>query len=58
MVVRFTKTGNGHKLLDRTARWTPDGWDPSRWVPRHPKVPRVLLDQVEAHMSKQLLVTP
>lgn len=51
MVVEFVKYGRS-KLLNQTARWTPDGWDPHRWVPRVPTVPTAILLQVEAHMRK------
>jgi len=38
------------KRLDQIARWTPDGWDQTRWVPKHPQVPNTLLAIVENHM--------
>ena len=50
MVVQFVKYSAVRKLLDQGARWTGNGWDPQRWVPRVPIVPRALLDLVEAHM--------
>ena len=50
MVVRFLKHNSSRKLLDQTARWTGDGWDPNRWVPAHPQVPRTLLGIVERYM--------
>lgn len=50
MVVQFVKRSTMRKLLDQTARWTPEGWDPQRWVPRVPIVPQAILDLVEAHM--------
>lgn len=49
-LVRFIKRSPMRKLLDQTARWTGDGWDPQRWVPRVPIVPQTILDLVEAHM--------
>ena len=55
-LVRFVKRGpSGRKMLDQIAQWTGDGWDPSRWVPRPPMVPRGtigegILDVVERHM--------
>lgn len=49
-LVRFTKRSAVRKLLDQTARWTGDGWDPQRWVPRVPIVPQAILDHIEAHM--------
>ena len=52
MVVRFIKQGQRRKLLDQTARWNGRGWDPARWVPAHPGVPRTLLGIVEAHMRE------
>lgn len=50
MVVRFVKQGRIRKLLDQNARWTPTGWDESRWIPRPPIVPAALIAQVAAHM--------
>lgn len=50
MVVRFVKQGRIRKLLDQNARWTPDGWDQARWVPRPPIVPAALIAQVAAFM--------
>ena len=50
MVVRFVKHSAVRKLLDQTARWGGNGWDPQRWVPRVPIVPQTILDLVEAHM--------
>lgn len=52
MVVRFVKGGAVRKLLDQNARWTPTGWDPKRWVPRVPIVPKTILDLVEGHMRQ------
>lgn len=48
-LVRFTKHSK-RKLLDQIARWDGNGWDPARWVPKHPQVPHTLLAIVEAHM--------
>ena len=53
MVVRFLKHNGSRKLLDQTARWTGDGWDPKRWAPAHPQVPKTLLDIVERHMRRR-----
>jgi hypothetical protein len=52
LLVRFRKCSRMRTLLDQVARWdaAADGWDPSRWVPRFPIVPRDLLDLVEQHM--------
>jgi len=50
MLVHWRKRNNIRTLLNQTARWTGDGWDPSRWVPRFPIVPQDLLDLVEQHM--------
>ena len=50
MVVQFVKYSAVRKLLDQNARWTGSGWDPQRWVPRVPIVPREILDRIEAHM--------
>jgi hypothetical protein len=58
MVVRFLKIGNQRKLLDRNARWTGSGWDRSYWVPKAPRVPQRLIDQVVAHMQQQEVTTP
>lgn len=52
MVVRFHRTTNARNLLDQNAAWTPNGWDERRWVPTTYKVPRHLLQLVEAHMRK------
>ena len=49
-VVHFRKQGKVRTLLDQSARWTPTGWDPKRWVPRSPTVPKWLIERVEAHM--------
>jgi hypothetical protein len=49
-LVRFTKQSQARKLLDQIARWDGAGWDPARWVPKHPQVPQTLLAIVEAHM--------
>ena len=49
-LVRFVKHSTVRKLLDQTARWTGDGWDPQRWVPRVPIVPQTILDLVEQRM--------
>jgi hypothetical protein len=49
-LVRFVKQGQKRKLLDQIARWDGNGWDPKRWVPRHPQVPLTLLFIVERHM--------
>ena len=49
-LVRFVKHSAVRKLLDQTARWTPTGWDQTRWAPRVPIVPKTILDLVEAHM--------
>lgn len=49
-LVRFVKHSAKRKLLDQIARWNGTGWDPSRWVPAHPQVPRTLLGIVERHM--------
>lgn len=49
-LVRFVKHSAVRKLLDQTARWTPVGWDQTRWAPRAPIVPQTILSLVEAHM--------
>jgi hypothetical protein len=52
LLVHWRKRSRIRTLLDQVARWdaAADGWDPSRWVPRFPIVPRDLLDLVEQHM--------
>ena len=50
MVVRFLMFNSNRKRLDQNARWTGDGWDPQRWVPRAPIVPQPILRLVEQHM--------
>ena len=54
MLVHFRKQNHMRTLLNQVARWdaAADGWDPSRWVPRFPIVPRDLLDLVEQHMRE------
>jgi hypothetical protein len=49
-LVRFVKRNQMSKRLDQIARWTPEGWDQTRWVPKHPQVPNTLLAIVENHM--------
>ena len=49
-LVRFVKRNQMSKRLDQVARWTPEGWDQTRWVPKHPQVPNTLLAIVEKHM--------
>lgn len=49
-LVRFIKYSAARKLLDQIARWDGGGWDPERWAPKHPQVPKTLLAIVEAHM--------
>ena len=50
MVVRFRKVGKNGTLLDQNARWTPQCWDSKRWLPAPPRVPKWLIEKVEAHM--------
>lgn len=50
MVVRFRKWNGSRSLLNQNARWTGDGWDARRWVPKVPTVPRAILQHVEQHM--------
>lgn len=50
MVVRFVKEGRFRRLLDQTARWTPTGWDPHRWMPQPPIVPAAIVAQVAGYM--------
>lgn len=50
IVVQFVKRSAVRKLLDQNAQWAGDGWDPQRWVPRVPIVPKTILDLVEQHM--------
>jgi len=49
-LVRFTKHSEARKLLDQIARWDGAGWDPARWMPKHPQVPHLLMAIVENHM--------
>jgi hypothetical protein len=51
MVVRFKKSSPMRCLLDQCARWTPDGWDQSRWVPASPAVPKFILSKVEGKLN-------
>ena len=57
-LVGFLKQGQRRKLLDQVARWDGRGWDPSRWVPTFPQVPRTLLAIVERHMTKTGVPAP
>ena len=52
-LIRFHKAGRINCLLDRVARWTPDGWDQTRWVPKPPIVPQGILRQVEGKLRQQ-----
>lgn len=54
-LVRFVKRSQSRCLLDQIARWNGRGWDPSRWVPAYPGVPRTLLTIVERHMKQQTI---
>lgn len=52
-LVRF-RCHNGRRcLLDQIAEWTPDGWSSSRWIPKSPKVPLLLINWVVAYMRRQ-----
>lgn len=51
-LVLFQKWGRVSKALDQCARWTGNGWDTSRWVPKAPQVPAQLLLQIETRMRK------
>jgi hypothetical protein len=52
MVVNFRKQGEKSTRLNQNARWTPLGWDPTRWRPdTSPHVPRWLLVKVVLHMQ-------
>ena len=51
MVVSFRKWNGSRSLLNRSARWTGTGWDPTRWHPRPPTVPAFLIDKIERHMK-------
>lgn len=53
MVVRFRKWNGQRSLLRQSARWTGDGWDATRWIPKPPVVPQGLLNLVEQHMRQQ-----
>ena len=52
-IIRFLKMSRSRCLLDQNARWTPDGWDQSRWVPKPPIVPQGILRQVEGKLRQQ-----
>lgn len=52
MAVHFVRRARTRCCLDQVAQWTPSGWNPKRWVPRPPVVPKAILDQVEAHMRR------
>jgi hypothetical protein len=49
-LVRFVKTSPMAKLLDQTASWTGDRWDPSRWTPS--RIPRHIIRIVEDYLLK------
>jgi hypothetical protein len=51
--VRFVKWGQTTKLLDQVARWAGGRWDPSRWVPQSPQVPKQILMEVTAEMVRR-----
>lgn len=53
MVVIFRCWNGMLLLLNRSARWTGDGWDTTRWTPKPPIVPQGILDLVEQHMRQQ-----
>jgi len=50
-LVSFVKHGRNGKLLDQVARWGPDGWDLSRWVPKSPQIPQWILQKI-THMQR------
>jgi hypothetical protein len=52
-LVRFLRYNGKRKLLDQIAEWDPytSTWRCSRWFPRPPKVPQLLIDKVVAHMN-------
>lgn len=52
-LIRFHKFGRVNCLLDRVARWTPDGWDQSRWFPKPPIVPQDILRLVERKLRQR-----
>lgn len=49
-LVRFVKYSTMAKLLDQTASWTGDRWDPSRWIPL--RIPRNIVLTVEDYLLK------
>lgn len=51
-LVSFVKHGRNGKLLDQVARWGPDGWDLSRWVPKSPQIPQWILQKITTHMQR------
>jgi hypothetical protein len=52
MVVSFRKWNNRRTLLNQTARWTGNGWDPNRWIPKPPIIPAHVLELVERRMRE------
>ena len=53
-LIRFQKMSGSRKLLDQIARWTGDGWDPARWVPKPPTVPAQLRLLIEGQLKGEL----
>ena len=53
-LVSFRKMAKTRKRLDQVACWDGRGWDPDRWVPTYPQVPRTLLAIVERHMKQEV----
>jgi hypothetical protein len=52
-LVRFLRHNGKRKLLDQIAEWDPHtcDWRCTRWFPKAPKVPQLLIDKVVAHMN-------
>ena len=50
MVVSFRKWNGRRTLLSQNARWTGNGWDPTRWVPKPPIIPAHVIALVERRM--------
>jgi hypothetical protein len=52
MVVSFRKWNGRRSLLNQSARWTGNGWDPNRWIPKPPIIPAQVLALVERRMRE------
>jgi hypothetical protein len=52
LVVSFRKWNRRRSMLNQNAKWSPDGWDRSRWVPSPPAVPQLIVDLVNQRMKE------